>query len=169
MPSRTPDARDVLKFRPREDYLDSPLPSVRDDQITEFTASLLDEESVDHAAGAIATTPETVLGPYIQRAAALAVRQAAPRFIHAGLRAAALMAVDGDPRDVAVALALLWRSAERLLLDPSEEFTKVGRSLGRHGTALHAFVRRDPDSRTVRAMRYAEVGEGADFRYESRW
>lgn len=169
MSGTPPDVAEVLRLRRRENYLDTPLPSARDSQITELAETLRDEESITRAARSVAAAGETVLSPYAQRAAGLAVRQRAPRFLRAGLRATALMAAGGDPRDVAIVLSLLWRSAELLGLDPATEFTAVGRSVGRHGEALHAFARRDPQDRTIQAMGYAEAGEGADFRYECRW
>ncbi|MFY1672500.1 hypothetical protein ACN27G_21440 [Plantactinospora sp. WMMB334] len=160
---------DALRFHPREQYLTRPMPTDRDEQITRLLGALRDERAIAVAAGSVAALGDTVLSPYVQRAAALAVRHAAPRYLRAGLRAAALLAADGDPRDVVVVLALLWRSAELLTLDPSSEFGAVAREIGRYGAPLTAFAARPPEARTIHAMRYVEVGEGADFRYECRW
>ncbi|MGW4461353.1 hypothetical protein [Micromonospora sp. NPDC004704] len=117
MASGIKDPVEALRFRPRENYLRKPLPSARDDRITDLIETLRDEESVTLVAEAVATV-ETVLSPYVQRVAALAVRSGKARYLHAGLRAAALMGVGDDPREVAVVLALLWRSAELLNLEP---------------------------------------------------
>lgn len=48
-----------------------------------------------------------------------------------------------------IVLALLWRSAELLKLDPSAEFNTVARAVGRYGDPLAAFTARPPEARWV--------------------
>ncbi|HEX5594567.1 MAG TPA: hypothetical protein VFX61_00880 [Micromonosporaceae bacterium] len=163
------DLGEVLRFRPREEYLRKPMPSERDERITSLVEALRDRPAIEAATRSVAAVGETVLGPYVQRAAALAVRLATPRYLRAGLRAAALMAANEDPRDVVIVLALLWRSAELLKLDPGAEFNAIARDFGRYGEPLAAFAARPPETRTLDAMGYGEVGEGAQFRYQCRW
>ncbi|GIJ25059.1 hypothetical protein Vqi01_02210 [Micromonospora qiuiae] len=160
---------DVLRFRPREEYLRMPMPSERDERITGLVEALRDRLAVEAAARSLAAMEETVLSPYVQRAAALAVRLDAPRYLRAGIRAAVLMAANEDARDVVIVLALLWRSAELLKLEPGAEFNAVASVFGRYGEPLIAFAARPADGRTLSAMGYVEVGEGSQFRYECRW
>jgi hypothetical protein len=167
--TRSSDLGEALRFRPREEYLRKPMPSERDELITSLIEALGDTSAVEAAARSVVAVGDTVLGPYAERAAALAVRLALPRYLRAGLRAASLMATNEDPRDVAIVLSLLWRSAELLELDPVGEFNSVAGALGPYGKPLASFAARPPEARTLRAMGYVEVGEGTQFRYQCRW
>ena len=161
---------EALRPRRREPYIEAPIPSPRDRVIARLIDSLSDEVAVDSAATELPPGHATVLGAYAQRMAALAVRERSPAFLWSGLRAVALAtAHQEDRRDLIIVLALLWRSAEHLQLEPAAEFTAAARSFGRYGEEIAGFARREPQDRTLEAMRYAEVGEGQEFRYEHRW
>ncbi|GAB3812098.1 hypothetical protein [Micromonospora zhanjiangensis] len=153
--TKSADIGEVVRFRPREEYLRRPMPSDRDERITALVEALSDGAAVEAATRSLTAVGETVLGPYVQRAAGLAVSQGTPRYLRAGLRAAALMATQDDPRDVVIVLALLWRSAELLQLSPDQEFATVARALGRYGEPLAAFAARPPAARSLQAMGYA--------------
>ncbi|MER7459559.1 hypothetical protein [Micromonospora sp. NPDC126480] len=167
--TKSSDLGEMLRFRPREDYLRKPMPSERDERITGLVEKLGEGPAFEAATRSVAAVGETVLSPYVQRAAALAVRLATPRYLRAGLRAAALMGASEDPRDVAIVLALLWRSAELLKLDPGAEFKGIARALGPYGEPLVAFAARPPEARTLQAMGYVEIGEGNHFHYKCQW
>jgi hypothetical protein len=142
----------------------------RDRIISRLLDGLGDEVAIGSAATEIPPGQETVLGPYTQRMASLAVRGRSPTFLRSGLRAVALASAhQEDRRDLIVVLALLWRSAEHLRLDPAAQFTAAAQSFGRFGVEIADFAGRKPPDRTLEAMLYAEVCEGHEFRYEHRW
>lgn len=106
-----PDLARVIRFRPREDYLGSPIPS-----------ALVDEAAVEASAKRVRMLSETNLSPYAQRMAALAVRGRDLAPIRNGMLAAALESATPDPRDAVIVYALLWRSLEKLCFDPARGF-----------------------------------------------
>lgn len=102
--------------------------------------------------------------------AALAVREARPDLVDIGLTATAIAATLLYIKEALPVVSLLYRSAEKLGLDPRATFAKVTTFGNRQ---FDEFVRHFPErseaDRSIAAMGYVER-EGRDgFLYERSW
>jgi hypothetical protein len=158
---------EILDPSQNEGYLDERLPSARDREILDLISGAGKNGRLRELSAHLSGNHVPVLLAFAERMAALAVRNRDPEMIRRGLLAACLTFAVGDRRDALLVLPLLWRSAERLLLDPASEFAAVSDDLG--CDELSQFARRDPEDRSIESMGYVESQDDDGFRYERTW
>ncbi len=141
------------------------LPAVRDGEIADRVASLLAQRPLPVLdPGRVA-----VLSAFAERMATLARRTGDAGRLRAGLDAMVLGHGGAADRDAVVPLALLWRTAEVLDVDPREEFLTAEARAGVTSGALSRFADRSPADRAIAAMGYREVDDEFGFSYERTW
>jgi hypothetical protein len=141
------------------------LPAVRDTEIADRVRELLASRPVPSLdPGRVA-----VLSAFAERMATLARRTGSVDRLRAGLDAMVLAHLGAADRDAVVPLALLWRSAEVLGIDPREVFLAAETRAGTDGGALARFADRRPEDRGIDAMGYLEVEDEFGFHYERTW
>ncbi|MEU6343746.1 hypothetical protein ABZ883_22720 [Streptomyces sp. NPDC046977] len=159
----------ILRVPRRGGYRHEDTPSPRDARITDLVRTLRAERDYARTAAAIEGLGETLLLAFSERVAVQAVRRCDATAVEDGLRAAALASAVDDPRNIAIAQALLWHSTE-ILANPAEDlFRGVARQAGRFGTLLSQFADRHPRDRTIQAMGYSAQGQGEMFSYRCDW
>jgi hypothetical protein len=163
------EAFDLLILEPslNEGYLDEPIPSGRDEEISLPIAAAERDGRLRELAGHLSETHVSVLLAFAERMASLAIRLGDPGVMRRGLIAACLPIEVADRREVLLVLPLLWRTAERLGLDAVSEFTAVDRTVGCE--ELARFAARRPEDRTIESMGYVEARDDDGFRYERTW
>jgi hypothetical protein len=160
---------DLLVLDPslNEGYLDERLPSGRDKEITRLIAAASDGGRLRELAGQLSETHVPVLLVFAERMASLAVRLGDAEVMRQGLMAVCLSFGVADRRDALLVLPLLWRTAERLRLDPAAELMAVHQAVGCE--ELARFTARRPEDRTIASMGYVETRDDDGFRYERTW
>jgi hypothetical protein len=158
-------AEDVLDPANDAGYGTWRLPAVRDTEIADRVAALLGQRPLPP----LEPGPVAVLSAFAERMATLARRTGDADRLRAGLDAMVLAHLGTADRDAIVPLALLWRSAEVLGLDPGEAFVAAERRVGVDGGALARFADRRPEDRGIDAMGYLEVEDEFGFHYERTW
>jgi hypothetical protein len=141
------------------------LPAVRDTEIADRVAGLLGQRPLP----TLEPGPVAVLSAFAERMATLARRTGDADHLRAGLDAMVLAHLGTADRDAVIPLALLWRSAEVIDLDPREAFVAAERRAGVDGGALARFADRPPEDRGIDAMGYREVEDEFGFHYERTW
>jgi hypothetical protein len=165
VPEEDVPAEDVLDPANNAGYGTWRLPAVRDTEIADRVEALLDERPLPTLdPGQVA-----VLSTFAERMATLARRTRDAGRLRAGLDAMVLAHLGTADRDAVVPLALLWRSAEVLDLDPREAFVRAEEAAGVRGGALTRFAERSPEDRGIDAMGYLEVEDEFGFHYERTW
>lgn len=159
----------ILRVDPKERYISTPLPSPHDEEIAGICRGLNVQDDYQRVEANLAHLDATLLPPFSERMAVLAVRRIDEQWLVLGLRAAALASRIEDIRSVMVNLALLWHSAEMIGVSPALAFGRVAQEAGAFGEALTAFAERDPRDRSISVMRYSALGEGENFTYRCDW
>lgn len=145
------------------------MPSARDEQISRLVDGLRTEGEYAVAAAALSGMTETLLPPFAQRMAVLAVRERNYSRIVAGLRAVVLASILNPERELVINLSLLWNSAVIIGFSAESAFSEVGRAAGVHGLILAQFANRIPSERSIAVMGYSTSGEGSSFQYVYDW
>lgn len=167
---RSPEEMETcLRVDPSEGYIDAPIPSVHDEEIAQICRVLNTRDDYESVRRQLAHLKATLLPPFAERMAVLAVRKRDEQWLILGLRAAALASKIEDIRNVMVNLALLWHSAELIGLAPESQFGRVAREADDFGEALTTFAERDPNNRSISVMWYSAHGEGENFTYRCDW
>lgn len=171
MPSLASHDLDILDVKSNAGYLDRPLPSPRDDEITALLDRARDDGQLIQLAELVRPAQDAVLRAFAERMASLAVRTGDPVTVRNGLLAAAIAIVvpDVDVREVLLVLPLLWHSAQRLALDPAEEFEATAEEFPPAARALRQFIARKPADQRIGAMGYVESADDSGFRYARTW
>jgi len=152
-------------------YDSSTADETRDHEITDLVTKA---ETTDQLAALTAMIEpgqhSTILDTYAQRAAALAVQRQDPNLLRLGLLALAVAYVKTrDFRDNLVTLALLWRSAELLALDPREELERTATRVPPAADFFHGWINRSPDAQALSTMGCREANVRGEFWYETPW
>lgn len=171
MPPLTSRDLDPLDVRSNAGYLDRPLPSPRDDEITALLDRARHDGQLVRLVELARPGQDAVLGAFAERMASLAVRTGDPAMVRHGLLSAAIaiVAPDVDVREVLLILPLLWHSAARLELDPATEFQATAEEFPPAATQLRQFVARKPQDRRIEVMGYVESADDGGFRYARTW
>ncbi|HTJ71526.1 MAG TPA: hypothetical protein VL551_28545, partial [Actinospica sp.] len=152
-------------------YGGRPLPDPLDTDVRGFVRALsgpADFAAASEQLQAHAILAARVLAVFGERAASLAVRAKDPGGLRYGLSGTALAcALTDDAREVVAPMALLYRAAELIGVDPDAEFAAAARRSGNAQAerALSAFPRRAPADRSPGAMYYFERQDGDGFRF----
>lgn len=156
---------DVLAPEANVGYLTWRLPAVRDREIADRVASELAADPVAELDAGNAA----VLAAYAERMATRARRTSDPTHLRAGLDAMVLAHLGVVDRETVAPLALLWRSAEVLGVDPAVAFLDAEARAGVRDGALARFADRTPEDRGIGPMGYREVEDEFGFHYERTW
>lgn len=158
-----------LRVNPKEGYINAPLPSVHDREIAGICRGLNVQDDYERTMCDIAHLEATLLPPFSERMAVLAVRKRDEQWVVLGLRAAALASRIEEIRSIVINLALLWHSAELIGLTPDSPFGRVAQEAGGFGEAITTFAGRAPKDKSISAMMYSAHGEGENFTYRCDW
>lgn len=160
----------ILEISENKGYLTWPLPSKRDNEISELIESLVESHTSWTEAG-ITKDHSKVLSVFAERMSILAVRNKYPTNLHKGLLALGMAYYNSDDwRDVLLIFPLLWRSAEILNLDPTAEFIEAAKSLKLPSeNILIDFCERNPKDRTIQSMGYIETENDQGFLFKRAW
>jgi hypothetical protein len=153
-------------------YLARPIPDALDQTPRHLCHTYLQSAETERALLQCADPHlASVLQAYAERLASLAVRQRQPTLVEASVVALGLSMVMGDDaREWLLVLPLPWHAAELLDQPPKNLFTLVAANLPEPArTALHQFVQRAPEDRTLAAMGYQEGRDEEGFRYQRSW
>ena len=151
-------------------YLPRPIPDPLDEEIRELVDPVLDSGSWSALRARITPAHHAVLRVFAERMASLAVRRRDPELLEIALVALALGGLDSGSREALAIVPLVYRSAERLEVDPQELFEDVARYVGDEAAAqLRAFPQRSPRNRSIGAMGYEEARDEGGFRYRRTW
>lgn len=163
------DDLDRLEADRNPGYLPRPIPQPLDEEIRGLLAPVLDGGWSDLRAR-VAPEHHSVLRVFAERMASLAVRRRDPGLLKLGLVALALAGLDSGSREALAIVPLVYRSAERLDVDPDGLFEEVARHVGDAAAAqLRAFPQRGPHARSIGAMGYEEARDEDGFRYLRTW
>ncbi|MEV6283672.1 hypothetical protein [Kribbella sp. NPDC051770] len=168
----TPTDKDFNVLRPsiNREYGPKPLPSHRDHQIHTLLSAAVPGLSFQALKLKMPLGAAGVLATYAERAASLAVRDRDANKIRTALIATAIaLDLTDDFRDVIPSLALLYRAAELIDLDPPTEFRTAATLLDLQAPELTQFPRRSPADRSIQAMAYIESTDDQGFRFQRTW
>jgi hypothetical protein len=162
----------LLDSKQSNGYGNLPIPCAIDDEVHALVAHLvaLDPAGRRDLLSRMTQRHGYALLAFAERMAALAVREVRPELVDIGLSAAAISADLVDFRDALMVLSLLYRSAEKLGLDPSAAFAKV-ESFGNQyfDECIRRFPHRAEADRSIQAMGYVESEDQEGFRYQKTW
>jgi len=152
-------------------YLQRPFPDRIDRVVDHFLGGyrLADDATRAAVRTAIHLDHAQTLGAYGERMATLAVRERSVDLLARGLLAAMLRGncPQEDLRDVLVSIAPLQRSAERLGVDPEDEFERAAALAGPDTPrALRDFPRRKPRDRGLAAFHFVERDDDGGLLYQ---
>lgn len=151
-------------------YLPRPIPQPLDDEIRRLLAPVLDAGGWADLRARVTPDHHSVLRVFAERMASWAVRQRDSRPLKIALAALALGGLDDGSREALAVVPLVYRSAERLDVEPEELFEDVARHVGDEAAStLRAFPRRSPRDRSIAAMGYEESRDEDGFRYRRTW
>jgi hypothetical protein len=162
------DAR-WLKSSANEGYGSLPIPTKRDDEITNLLGEWRGLDSVPRDSAIQRIDPDQCasLLAYSERMASLAVRNRDRNTLLLGLLAVGISGWRDDPRDGMMLLSLFFDAAQRLGVPPSSLFNDAGTLLPVDiGSELRAFLNRSPEDRSIRVMGYSDGNDADGFRYQ---
>jgi hypothetical protein len=141
-------------------YYGSPLPSPKDDEITQLVEAYLTADPAGRLkiATGLSDSQANWLGTYAHRMALLSVRQQSPEALVNGIVALLMAAKVTDWRDSIMTMAVLYRAAQLLGLgdDPFRDTAPEAPDAAAGQLLLDFLTRPDPD-KTVEAMGYREL------------
>jgi hypothetical protein len=152
-------------------YETSTTHETRDSEITALVAKAVEGDQLAALTAMIEPRQHAeILNIYAQRTASLAVQGRDPNLLRLGLLALAVAYLKTrDFRDNLFTLALLWRSAELLALDPREELERAAARVPPAADFFHGWINRSPDAQALSAMGCREANVGGEFWYETPW
>lgn len=103
------------------------------------------------------------------RMAAYALRTNQSSFLRQGLLALAIAFHLIDPRDVIPIFTLIYRSAQKMGLDPNDLFMTTEASDPEFQLQLDAFLAREDTDKSIECMGYVESKDKDGFRYRRTW
>lgn len=148
-------------------YEESPIPDGRDDAVGALVTKALDADILEDLVALIEPRYDSaILGIYAARMASLCVRRSDPSLLRNGLIAVGLAHRKTlDARDDTTSQALLWRSAEILGLDPTEEFTWAAAKIPSSASFFTSWLKRRAKFKNVASVGYKESADKDGFRY----
>ncbi len=146
------------------------IPDVRDEQIAQLIANVLDTNALSEFSRKIELKHWDVLLCFAERAATLAVRRQDRKLLKLGLVAAGLVWPVADWRDVLVVLPVLYHAAGMLGMDPAQLFHEVGSLFGGEVEAeLTGFLERSDEDKSLAVMGYKLIREPDGVRFKRTW
>ena len=157
---------------PSDGYLSWPLPHERDEDCVRLIDSFLDSGTSERRAmvEALSLDQAQTLGVFAERMASHAVHSDSTEPLVRGLVAVGMAAAEDYSKELIPLLALFWRSAEHLTIDPDALFATVSELLGDEAPGwLLSFPEREPANRTPEVMMYEETLDSSELLYRRAW